>query len=193
MLFITIFSSCKKNEKKEYYFPNKKEFLETEKFEFIDTKSAISFEKIVSTLENLNYKSKKGYFKIEKSNENYNFLVSTSFGKCFGPILIKYKNLLSISKDSLRKGRNIYPLKDLKKIMKKDLQNFGEKSEFSDSPEKLVISVTCEKNELNELVLKIAKTFNEIKSESRKNFELNLSLNERMEIFPKVPKLENYE
>ena len=192
MLFITIFSSCKKNEKKEFYFPNKTEFSKTENFEFIDIKSVESFEKLVSILENLNYKSKKGYLKIESKNENFNILVSTTFGQCFGPILIKYKNLLSISRDSLKK-RKSYPFKELKTIMKKDLENFGAETDFSQSSEKLVISVTCEINELEKLIIKIATTFNEIKSESIKNLELNLSLNERMEIYPTPSKSEKYE
>ena len=192
LLFITIFSSCKKNEKEEFYYPNKTEFSKTENFELIDLESVESFEKLVSILENLNYKSKKGYLKIESENENFNVLIATTFGQSFGPILIKYKNILSISNDSLKKKKS-YPLIELKTIMKKDLENFGAEPEFSQSPEKLVISVTCEINELEKLIIKIATTFNEIKSESIKNLEMNLSLNERIEIYPTPPKLEKYE
>lgn len=73
---------------------------------------------------------------------------------------MKFRNTLWITKDSL----------------KKDLLNLGKNHRYSDSPEKLVVSLTCEINELNNLIIKVVKTFNKIKEESLDSLRLNICI-----------------
>lgn len=146
---------------------------------------------MVDSLENLNYLGKKAYLKIENVNTRYNYLTSTTFGQCY-PILLKFKNILSISKDSIKKEKD-YPIGELKTVLKKDLLNFGKNNGFSDSPEKLVISLTSEIDELENLILKVTSVFNEIQKDASDSLKLNIYINRRMEIYPSPPKMKNFE
>lgn len=123
---------------------------------------------------------------VETETEKNNILLSTSFETCGFPLL-KFKNILSISNDSIKKDR-YYPIKELKIILKKDILNFGKDNSFSEPAEKLVVSLTCEINELNSLILRVIKVFNEIQEGSKNALKLNLFINRRMEIYPALPK-----
>ncbi|WP_348746216.1 hypothetical protein [Tenacibaculum sp. 190524A02b] len=190
LLFILIFTSCKTNKrsiaKEEYYFPTKVAFSKKEDFQCIDLKEFRSFHQLVDSIEKLNYKRKKGYLIVETETEKNNILLSTSYGRCRFPLL-KFKNILSISKDSIKKDRS-YSIKELKIILKKDILNYGKDNSFSESPEKLMVSLTCKINELNSLILRVIKVFNEIQEGSKKGLKLNLFINRRMEIYPPIPK-----
>ncbi len=182
-----ILISCKNNIKKEFYYPYHFEFSDTENYQLIDFKTFESFSKLIDSLEILKYHGKEAYFKIETDNTKYNILVSTTFGNG-PPILLKFKNILSVSCDSILK-RKKHHISYLKKILSKDLKNSGEYSQYSDSPEKHVVSLTCEIDELEYLILKVSNVFNEIQEESTDSLKLNIFLNKRMELFPKPPKI----
>ena len=194
LLLLLILVSCKNNKNEivtELYLPNQSEFSESENYQLVNIKSFENFDTLVDSLENLNYLGKKAYLKIENNNSKYNVLVSTTFGQCFPPLL-KFKNILSISKDTIKKEKK-FPISDLKMIMKKDLLNYGKDNNYSDSPEKLVISLTTEIEQLEILIIKVSKAFKEIQEESSDSLNLNLFLNRRMEIYPRPPKIENIE
>ena len=102
-------------------------------------------------------------------------------------MFLKFKNIWSISKDSFKKEKD-YPINNLKTIMKKDLLNFGKNNGYSDSSNKLIISLTSEIDDLENLILKVSKVFNEIQQESKDFLNLNIFINKRMEIYPPSPK-----
>ncbi|RBW61422.1 hypothetical protein DS884_03690 [Tenacibaculum sp. E3R01] len=190
LLTSLILISCKNNEKKvvkEFYYPNKSEFSKSENYRFLEVKEFKNFNQLVDSLENLNYRGKKAYLKIENVNARYNYLTSTTFGQCY-PILLKFKNILSISKDSIKKEKD-YPIGELKTVLKKDLLNFGKNNRFSDSPGKLVISLTSEIDELENLILKVTSVFNEIQKDASDSLKLNIYINRRMEIYLPPPKI----
>lgn len=101
---------------------------------------------------------------------------------------MKFKNILSISKESILKEKK-YPIGDLKSILKKDLLNHGKNDKYSDSPEKLVVSLTCKIDELDFLLMKVVAAFNEIQEHSSDSLKLNVFLNRRIEISPPPPPL----
>ena len=72
-------------------------------------------------------------------------------------------------------------------MLKKDLLNYGKDDRYSDSPEKLVVSLTCKIDELESLLMKVVTMFNEIKEHSSDSLKLNIFLNRRIEIFPPPP------
>ncbi len=194
VFFLFNLVSCKTHRKdfeKEFYYPNSSDFSLSKNYQYIELNGFNDFSQLVDSLENLNYDEKRAYLKIDSNKKRYNVLVSTNFGKCY-PVFIKLKNILSISKDSLRKEKN-YPIKNLKSILKKDFSNFGKDYDYSDSPEKLIISLTCEIDELENLIIKVSEAFNEIQQESSDSLKLNIFVNRRIEVLPTPPIIKDLE
>jgi hypothetical protein len=188
IIILLLFFSCKNSKEgvvKKFYYPSEASFLNKENYKVLNFKSFKNFEDLIDSLEGVNYYDKKAYIKVEKNKQEYNILVSTTFGKCIPPFL-KFKNILSISKESILKEKK-YPIGDLISVLKKDLLNHGKDDEYSDSPEKLVVSLTCKIDELEPLLMKVVTTFNEIKEHSSYSLKLNIFLNRRIEIFPPLP------
>ena len=191
---LLVLVSCKNNKKsfyKEFYYPNKAVFLKKNNFQLIDIKKFETLDELVSHIESLKCLQKKAYLKIKNNNIRHNILISTSFAN-HGPPLLKFKNIISISKDSILKEKK-HPISSLKIKLSKDLLNFGKDNKYSDSPEKLVVSITTEINEINNLILKTVNTFNQIQKESPDSLILNIFLNRRMEIYPLPPRTSNIE
>jgi hypothetical protein len=190
-LIFLIFFSCKKEVVEKFYYPNKTEFFRVYKNSSkLEISNFNSFEKLVDTLENLNYKDYEATFKIRRNNNEYNFVSSTFSGKCSGPPRIKFFNVLSISKDSILKKDSLYSIDNLTTLLKKDLLNYGKDRNFSESPEKLIVSVTEKKESLEILLIKIFKEFNKIQSHEKDSLYLKINFNRRLEIFPHPPKIE---
>jgi len=201
LFFLFLLSSCqnepkeieqkeseqKEPERKVFYFPNQSEFSKSD-YQYIDLESFSSFDKLVDSIENLKYHTKYAALKIETDKVDYHVLVSTIFGQDHPPI-IKLKNILLVSNDSVKKNK-AYPIKDLKEVLKKDIQNNGKDDKFSESPEKLIVSVTSNIDELENLLIKILKTFEEIQNESSDPLPIKIQLNGRKGIFLPPPSLE---
>ncbi|WP_155995185.1 hypothetical protein [Tenacibaculum ovolyticum] len=188
IIVLLLFFSCKNSKEgvvKKFYYPREASFLKKENYEVLNFKSFKNFEDLIDSLQGLNYYDKKAYIKVEKNKQEYNILVSTTFGKGMPPFL-KFKNILSISKDSILKEKK-YSIGDLISVLKKDLLNYGKDDRYSDSPEKLVVSLTCKIDELESLLMKVVTMFNEIKEHSSDSLKLNIFLNRRIEIFPPPP------
>jgi len=187
ILLLLLFSceNSKEGVDKFFSYPSEASFLKKENYEVLNFKSFKNFEDLIDSLQRLNYYDKKAYFKVEKNKQEYNILVSTTFGKCM-PLFLKFKNILSVSKDSILKEKK-YSIGDLKSILEKDLLNYGENWNYSESPEKLVVSLTCEIDELEFLLIKVITAFNEIEEQSSDSLKLNIFLNRRIEIFPPPP------
>ncbi|TDQ25461.1 hypothetical protein DFQ07_1883 [Tenacibaculum caenipelagi] len=170
----------------EFYYPNKEEFIEKDKYKLVDIKTFENYNALIDSVENLKYSSKQTFLKLEDEKATYNILASTFFGQDYPPI-IKFKNILSISSDSILKNSK-YPIDSLKIVLKRDLENFGRNDSLSDSPKKLIVSITTDLHNLENLIIKICSTFNEIKTTSTDSLQLNLQLNKRLEIVPPPPK-----
>lgn len=172
-------------ERKEFYYPDQTIFVEIDNYEFVDIKTFNNFNSLIDSVENLKYSSKPVFLKFKKDDKTFNILASTFFGQDYPP-LIKIRNIISVGKDSIWKYKK-YPIQNLEQVLKKDLENFGRDNSFSDSPYKLIVSVTSELNELEAVILNVCTTFNKIKKESSDSLVLNLQLNRRFEIFPPPP------
>ncbi|MBZ9778995.1 hypothetical protein LB452_08675 [Psychroflexus sp. CAK8W] len=65
--------------------------------------------------------------------------------------------------------------------------NNGKDDKFSESPEKLIVSVTSNIEELENLMVKILTTFEDIQKELSEPLPIYIQLNGRKEILPPPP------
>ncbi|MFK5880364.1 MAG: hypothetical protein QM478_12815 [Flavobacteriaceae bacterium] len=191
---ITLITSCKKNPtaKTISHYPNRIEFSKYENTILLDFNSFDNFNELVDSLENLKYLGKISTFQLKKGKTKYQFIAKTTFGNCSAPPMLKFKNIISLSSDSIL-NTNYYIIDSLKSVLKRNLLNFGSIDSLSDSPKRLMISITAEISELEPLLLKLFGAYDEIKSGSRDSLQLNIFFNRRLEIFPPVPKLPKIE
>lgn len=191
ILFSIILFSCQKKEKLKFYYPTKNIFLKLKNTSELNLQNFANFDKLVDTLEYYKYKGKTTTFKLENKISEYNFKVSTFFGNC-SPPLIKFKNIIGISNDTIFKNRS-YSIDSLYYLLKKDLLNNRKDPRFSDSPKKLIISLSVSEKEttfeLKKLLTKVFQSYNKIKEETKDSIELNLQFNRRVKILPPPPKL----
>ncbi len=91
--------------------------------------------------------------------------------------LIKMKNVLQIKSDSILIDDG-YPISELKRILKRHYINKGEIPQYSDSPERALVEVTIDTNhsgkELKEVLTRLTRSFDEIKSEINDTIELRI-------------------
>ncbi len=91
--------------------------------------------------------------------------------------LIKMKNVLQIKSDSILIDDG-YPISELKRILKRHYLNKGEIPQYSDSPERALVEVTIDTNhsgkELKEVLTRLTRSFDEIKSEINDTIELRI-------------------
>lgn len=186
VVFVLTILSCKQN--KKFYYPDKNTFLDKSKERLVLEFSLFSnFDNLVDSLEKINCSDKKAVFNIKKEGREYCFIASTFFGECYGVSKIKLCNVLSITKDSILKIRKKYSIDSLDVILKRDLLNRGRDMSFSQSSEKLIVSVTDKIVNLESLLLRIFKSYNCLKKESNDSLKLNIQLNRRIEILPIPP------
>ncbi len=104
--------------------------------------------------------------------------------------LIKMKNVLQIKSDSILID-NGHPISELKWILKRHYLNKGEIPHYSDSPERALVEVTIDTNqsgkELKEVLTKLTRTFDEIKSEINDTIELRVAFDYFRQIPPPMP------
>ncbi len=178
-------------EKIVFHYPNNKEYIKSENNPKLTFELFQNFNELIDSLEFLNFHEISPIMKIENGNNEYNFVAKTIFHKQSPPILLKFKNILSVSKDSIYKGRKLFPIDSLANILKRDLLNFSTDEYYSVSPDKLMVSVTSELNHLKPLLIKIFNEYNKIKEESKESISLNIYLNRRVNIYPIPPPPEN--
>ncbi len=191
LLFIIIFFSCQKKDKLKTYYPTKNIFLNLRNTTELKLQNFTNFGELVDTLGHYKYKGKIATFIFENKNTEYNFRVTTFFGDC-GPPIIKFKNIIGISPDTIFKNNNYYPLDSLDFLLKKDLLNNGKDLKFSNSSKKLIVSLSISEKgkifELKKLLARVFQSYNKIKEEATDSIELNLQFNKRLKIIPPPPK-----
>ena len=189
VVFLMMFS-CNQITKESYYYPNEFEFSKNKNSPDLSFNEFKDFNKLIDSLEILNDYGKKAVFKLKRNKKEYNFIVSTFFGSDSGPIKIKFKNILRLSSDSIYKihGNN-YPIDSLDYMLKKDLLNFRQNERFSDSPKKLIVSITTDLDKVENLLFKVFDSYNKIKLESSDSIQLNIHFNKLITIVPTPPKV----
>jgi len=178
MLFFLLISSCSKRIKKKYYYPNLKEVERTTNKRTIRINSFSSFEEFKSEMWGF-YQITPGKTPIlllETENTEYHIKYINEFG-CIPPI-IKLKNLIGISKDSIYKWEKYYPIEKLENILKTDLLNYGQHNKYADNPSSLIIQFLHPENEsisnLEHTLLNLLKIFNAINLQAKDSLELNI-------------------
>ncbi|MGY3795882.1 hypothetical protein [Aquimarina sp. 433] len=105
----------------------------------------------------------------------------------FGCILIYRRNTIEIHNDSIFKGGKHYPLNSLTSILKKDYNNNGANSSYSDSPEKVIIFISYD----DEISIKsFSQTLNKLVNsyeDLNTKYDLKIWLKERIETPPPPP------
>jgi len=182
--------SCKSNEKEKFYYPAENIYKNIENPLELNLKNFSNFGNLVDSLEILMANKKNVISHINDENNIYYFVVNSleEKGRTI-PYHIKLRNLLGISTDSILKN-DYYSIDSLESFLKKDLLNFGTDREFSDSPNKLVVSIELNESErigeVNKLLLKVFKSFNQLDINVRDTIPMNIYFNWKI-IFPKPP------
>lgn len=187
VFLLVLLLSCQNKKQLKIYYPTKNTFLNLRNPSKLKLQSFTSFGELVDTLQHYKYKGKVAIFNFKNKNTEYNFQASTFFGDC-GPPIIKLKNVIGISPDSIYKNNKYYPLDSLCFLLKKDLLNNGRDIEFSKNSKKLIVSLTisekAEITELKKLLLKVFKSYNKIKKETIDSIIWNLQFNKFIQLTP---------
>jgi len=192
LFLILILISCK-NKKQDssvtkgiFYYPNEVEFFKNNKNPELNFKLFNNLNELIDSLDSLNYYGKKATFKITENSSEYNFISCYLSHPEGPPPFIKFKNIIGVSKDSVFKNKP-YPIDSLQSILKKDILNFGKLNQYSDSPERLIIIVNVEIDELENSLIELFEYYNEIKSESTDSIKLNINFSRWLEPRPPPP------
>ena len=176
LLIIILVFSCKPKTE-NFYYPSF-EKLKEGKSDTLNLVKTGNYEELVSKLENLNYGGKFGFLKLEKENKIYNLRLTTRHGFCFGGPIIKEKNLITISKDSIMKNDKVFHISSLTKILEKDLKNNGKEDKYAESSEKLRLSLALKNPEnlanLEKYLISLIEKFNQLNKEGK--YELNIQI-----------------
>ncbi len=110
--------------------------------------------------------------------------------------LIKSKNILRIKSDTILIDE-IYPISELKPIMKRHYLNKGKVPYYPDLPRNALVEVTIDTNktgkELKKVLTQLTRTFDEIKKETNDTIELRVFFNYLRQIPPPPPPKEESE
>jgi len=105
----------------------------------------------------------------------------------FACILIKEKNTIKVHNDSIGKFyEDLYPLDSLFPILIRDLENNGKDQSLSDSPDKLLIYISYDKNgfeNLPETLDKLTRAYELISNKT----DISIWLDQKVDIAPPPP------
>ncbi|WP_282164749.1 hypothetical protein [Cellulophaga baltica] len=171
---IILFLNCENDSREIRYYPTDNELI-NQNHELIDLDTTkLNFRQITDSIDD-------GYF----DNDYGNMIVEFDDGKIkkriiayfYGSGLIKRKNVLQIKSDSILID-NGYPISELKRILKRHYLNKGQNEIYSDSPSKALVEVTIDTNkngkQLKEVLTRITRSFDDIKSEIRDSIQLRV-------------------
>ena len=178
ILFIgNIIISCSKIENKRFYYPTKEFFAGEKKFDTLNFDNFSNFRDIQNTLwKSLSNHESTSIFLITKGNVEYYFYVPMEYENI--NLLLKYKNFVSISKDSIFQWERTYHINNLELKLKENLLNFGKNNKYADNPEKFKITfLNPEKEsilEIKENIIKVFETYNKIEKMNNRKLQLNI-------------------
>ena len=102
-------------------------------------------------------------------------------------IFIKEKNTIKIHNDSIGKFHDeLYPLDSLTSILKRDIGNNGKDSRLSDSPEKILIYLSYDKNRYENFPKTLDKLTQVYESITNKT-DINIWLDQKLDTPPPPP------
>lgn len=106
----------------------------------------------------------------------------------YGCILIYMRNTIEIHNDRINKAdEHFYPLDSLENVLRRDIENNGKNPKLSDSPEKLLIYVSYDKDKgvekLPELLDQLTDAYERVSNKTN----IRIWLYERFEIPPPPP------
>ncbi|WP_148256148.1 hypothetical protein [Lacinutrix sp. 5H-3-7-4] len=109
--------------------------------------------------------------------------------------LIKYRNVLPITSDSILKEKG-FPISELKQILKKHYLNKDENFRYAKSPNKALVEVTIDTSktgkELEKVLVNLTRVFDEIKEEVNDSIELKVFFDYFRQIPPPpMPKMQS--
>ena len=202
LFFMVLFCSCQQNatenevevintshttetKSEAFYFPHQSKFLESNN-QYVNLKSFSTFDQLVDSVQKLKSLLKEAAFKLETEEVDYHVLASHVLG-LDNPAIIKMKNILLVSRDSVKKNV-AYPIEDLKEVLKKDLLNKGKDDQFSESPERLRVAFTTTIEDSENLLIYVLEAFQDIQKESTDSLSINVQMNGLNEVeIPKRP------
>ncbi len=192
-LFPFVLINCKK-EIKNYHYPSYEKISKI-KIDTLNLSEYQNYDDFISKLENLNFKGNGyGLLRIKNNNNIHNLKITTRHGFCFNSRLVKQKNLIIISEDSILKNDNLFHIESLSSILKKDLQNNGKDKRFADNSEKLKISFVLKNhknfNLIENYLMNIIDNFNKLNKQNE--YELNIQIDRKFyyyrDLFKNLPK-----
>ena len=106
----------------------------------------------------------------------------------FGCILIKQKNVIEIHHGTINKNdENFFPLDSLESVIKRDIENNGKNLNLSDNPEKLLIYISFDNEnvflELPKTLIKLTEAYERITNKT----DIEIWLNEKIYLIPPPP------
>ncbi len=164
-----------KNEKKTIFYPSKGTFKNKQTIQMND----MSSEEIIRRYERFDYSNENDTLYSFSLESKINRKEVAMFPRSLG--LIKSKNILRISKDSISAGyTKSFGFEKLDEILEKFYLNNGKDGNFSDSPEKAILmiepSVYKEKEGLENRLQRIVDSFDNLNSKVEVKLELYIVL-----------------
>jgi hypothetical protein len=108
-----------------------------------------------------------------------------------GNCLFKERNILSLKSDSILIDDG-YPIIELKNILKRHYTNNGKDFRYPDSSERAGVEITLDTNqtanELKNLLIKLTRTFDEVKKEEKDTIQLKFIFDYYRQIPPPPPR-----
>ena len=102
-------------------------------------------------------------------------------------ILIKQRNIIEIHNDTINKlDKYFYPLDSLTSVIRRDLANYGKNPNWSDKPEKLLISISYDKDGIKQLPNTLEQLTQAIERVTDRK-DISIWLNEKLFIPPPPP------
>jgi hypothetical protein len=187
-----ILINCEQKEKRNFFYPSIKRFEEIKNKDTLIIKEFKSYKNITDTLwyYTKHLKNKTPVFITENRNNKY-YLKTVDLNYSCLPGIIKIKNIIVISKDSVFKQGDYYSIDSLENILKTDLLNNRKNNHFADSHKKLTIQLLrpYEQSieELNNQLISLFNIFNDINKKNNDTLTLNIDFEELIILKPPPP------
>jgi len=157
--------------------------FETKKFDLDTTK--LDFKGITNWIGENDWDDNISLIEIQDGN-----ILKQIYPHTFSGCFFNHKNIIYLTSDSILKNEG-YPIKKLKPILAEHYKGIKHNYPYSKSQQFALVAVTIDTNqtasELNDFLIKITRTFDEINSEQKDSLELRLVFDFFRQIPPPPP------
>lgn len=154
LLIITI-EGCKErlNEEKEVILKEygKSEFIDEINIVQLDLKKFKNFKQLLDRTEEIACSGGVPQITVEGENHLKAINLHNPCWENYACILIYENNTFRLHNDSIYKAGEVYPIDKLDFVLRKDIENNGEDSKYSDSPKKLLFLISYDNNGMETL------------------------------------------